>query len=242
MPPSPPPPPRRPAALARQGWPHVRALLVLAHLLAILAVAVPAPAGGMRRTAWKAPTVQAELPAWATRFRSAGVEVSDAEFEDRLWRFASRYMDVRGGLLDPLRPYYRYAGTSQSWRMFVAPHRHPSRLEVAVKQGADWEVVYLQARPGADWMQPVLEHDRTRSVLFRYAWKSFRGSYKKLARWLAVRAFQDFPDATEVRVRWLKQQTPSPREVRAGDEPPVKPFATRTFTPSDVADLPGPTP
>ena len=211
-------------------WPHLRAVLVLLHLFAVVAVAVPAPQGGMDRRAWDEPTVQAEFAAWGARLRSWGVPWTDPELEERLWTFATHYMGAREALLAPIRPYNRYLGTGQSWRMFVAPHRQPSRLEVAVQNGDAWQVVYLQTRPGEDWLETLLEHDRTRSVLFRYAWPAYRGRYKRLATWLARRALADFPDTSAVRVRWLRQRSPSPAESRAGSLPPLVPHGERVFS------------
>lgn len=211
----------------RALWPHTRAILILLHVAAIGLSAIPAPEGGMQRKAWKDPTVQGELAAWGGRLRGVGLSMSDAQLEDALWAFAVRYMQVRGKLLAPARPYYRRLGTAQSWRMFVAPHKHPSRLEIAMDRGQGWEVVYLQSSPGEGWLEDALEHDRTRSVLFRYAWKSYRRPYRHMVKWLADRAEQDFPDATQMRVRWRKQRTPTPQQVRAGDPPPINDHSER---------------
>ena len=207
----------------RGAWPHIRAALVVAHLLAIGLSAVPAPEGGMRRAAWQDPTVQGEFAAWGDRLRGLGLGLTDAQLEDGLWDFAVRYMQVRKAALAPARPYYTHLGTGQSWRMFVAPHKHPSRLELAIDRGDDrWEVVYLQSTPGPHWMEGVLEHDRSRSLLFRYAWKSFRRSYRHMVDWLAVEAARDFPEATRLRARWRKQRSPTPAQVREGHAPRIQ--------------------
>ena len=210
-------------------WLHLRAVLVVLHILAVVLVAIPAPQGGMDRRAWAEPTVQAEFAAWGVQLRALGVPWTDTDLQEHLWTAATTYMDVRTKVLAPIRPYNRYLGTGQSWRMFVAPHRHPSRLEVAVKEADQWRVVYLQPRPGPDWLEDLLEHDRTRSVLFRYAWPAYRGRHKRLSRWLAHRAAGDFPGASHVRVRWLRQRTPSPVEARTGTIPPVAVHGERTF-------------
>lgn len=226
-------PPQRPRL-----WPHLRALFVVLHVAAIVLVAIPAPQGGMNRKAWKQPTVQAEFAAWGDRLRGMGLSLTNDELEDHLWSFAGSYMRIRNRVLAPTRPYTTYLGTSQSWRMFVAPHRHPSRLEVAVQRGDDWEVVYLQTRPGPDWLEHILEHDRTRSVLFRYAWPAYRGRYKRFSQWLATRAAADFPDAEQVRVRWLRQRSPSPAQVRAHQAPPVTPHGERVYRASTLREAP----
>ncbi len=221
---------------ASHVWPHLRAVLVLLHIFAVVAVAVPAPHGGRDRRAWRDPTVQAEFAAWGARLRAWGVPWTDARLEDHLWTFATHYMRARQLVLAPIRPYNRYLGTGQSWRMFVAPHRQPSRLEVALQDGDAWQVVYLQTRSGDDWLEGLLEHDRTRSVLFRYAWPAYRGRYKRLSSWLAHRALEDFPDASAVRVRWLRQRSPSPAELRSGNLPSPVPHGERIFPASTLRE------
>lgn len=215
-----PSPPARPGA-----WPHLRAVLILLHVALIGAAAVPAPEGGMRRKAWQDPTVQGEISAWGDRLRGIGLDVSDAEIESGLWDFAVDYMAARNAALKPARPYYRYLGTEQSWRMFVAPHKHPSRLELSIDRGAGWEVVYLQSTPGEGWLEDILEHDRSRSLLFRYTWRSFRRAYRHMVAWLGEHAARDFPDATRMRARWMRQRTPTPAQARAGKAPPIDPHS-----------------
>jgi hypothetical protein len=219
-------------------WLHLRAVLVALHVVVVVAVAVPAPQGGMDRRAWNEATVQAEFAAWGTRLRAVGVPWTDATLQEHLWNFAAAYMAIRQTVLAPAQPYTRYLGTGQSWRMFVAPHRTPSRLEVAVKENDAWRVIYLQTRPGADWSESLLEHDRTRSVLFRYAWPAYRGRHKRLSTWLARRAVSDLPEASHVRVRWLRQRTPSPAEARSGKQPPVVPHGERIFSRTSLQTRP----
>ena len=190
---------------------HGRAAFVALHLLAIGLAAIPAPVGGMNRSAWKAPTVQGELHAWADRL---GMD-HDA-FEERLWGIAVAVMDVRGIVLRPFVQYYHRLGTQQSWRMFVAPHTHPSRLHIDIEEDGEWFNVYEQTTPGEHYLEDQLESDRFRSALFRYAWPAYKRPYQHLARWVAAHAQRDFPDATRVRLRWHRQTTPSAAERRAG--------------------------
>ncbi len=199
------------------AWRHVRGGLVAAHIAAVVLGALPAPEGGMNRKMWKEPTVQGELGAWADRLGMA----PDA-FEDGLWTLAVGVMRGRRVALTPFQPYYRWAGTTQSWRMFVAPHKFPSRLHVDVREGGEWRSVYVQATPGEGWLEPVLEADRFRSVLFRYAWPSFGRPYDQLVDWLAACAADDFPDADQIRVRWARSRTLPPEAVRAGAVPSVQ--------------------
>jgi len=194
----------------RQG----RALFVAVHLIAVGLAAIPAPVGGMNRAAWKQPTVRGELEAWAGR-----LSLETETLEQGLWDIAVNLMAVRKVALWPFQTYYHRLGAQQSWRMFVAPHRHPSRLHIDLWEGEAWRNVYVQTTPGEHWLEDVLEGDRFRSALFRYAWPQYRTPYRHLARWVASRAEDEFPDATRVRLRWHREPTPSPAERRAGEIP-----------------------
>lgn len=203
----------------RAAWPQVRAGLVALHLVAIGLMALPAPVGGLDRRTWRDPTVQAEFAVWRERLGALGVELTPRAFEDALFQGASGLMAAREVALAPFDPYYRTCGTWQSWRMFVAPHTHPGRLVVEVHDDAGWREVFVERSDEARWLATVFQQDRVRSAIFRYSWPSFKGPYGKFVDWIAGRAAADFPDADRVRVSYRKVATPSPADVRAGNEP-----------------------
>jgi hypothetical protein len=216
--------------LAMKGaWPHLRGLLVALHVIAVLLMAFPAPGGGMNRSAWKDPTVKAELSIWQERLAGLGIGEGWTydEFEQELWDFARAFTGARASVLAPFEPYHRWCGTRQSWRMFVAPHMHPARLVIRVR-AADtgggtegWTVVYRQLDGDANWQEKSFESDRFRSVLFRYPWKAYRRSWAQLSLWIRDRAAEDFPSATHVDMAWHKARTPTPAERQAGVQPAV---------------------
>ncbi len=133
-------------------------------------------------------------------------------------------MKKRTALLKPLHPYYKHFGTKQSWRMFIAPHRFPSRLTIDVSTSADrrtaeWEPLYRARDPDLNWHAHQLDHDRMRAAVFRYGWKHYRGSYKEFATWIARQVAVDRPEANWVRVRLYRYETPSPQQVREERQP-----------------------
>jgi len=204
---------------ARTRGEHIGGVLILLHVLAVLLMALPAPEGAMRREAWNDPTVSAEFEAWSERLNHVGYETTPDDLKTDLFALAVNFTQVRRKLLTPVEPYARYLGTQQSWRMFVAPHRFPSRLHVEVKRtGEDWETVSIFQDPDYTWKADFFEQDRVRSALFRYGWKSYGGARKRFNQWLAREAAVDFPDATHIRTRWYKVQTPTPEMVLAGEE------------------------
>ncbi|MCK6516127.1 hypothetical protein L6R46_13860 [Myxococcota bacterium] len=198
---------------------NLLALLVAAHLLAITLQALPAPGGGMSRSTWKDPTVQAEFDAWRVRLNGWGWDGTTAQLEDQLWDFAKGFMERRDQVLTPFKPYYKHAGTTQAWRMFVAPHRYPARLELDVLEGTTWRLVYKERDAEATWRGRWLDHDRVRSLIFRFSWRPYRKQYEMFVRRLAKEAARDFPQATSFRARFFKYQTLSPEDTRAGKAP-----------------------
>lgn len=199
-----------------RSWPHIRALLILCHVVAVVAMAIPSPAGGMNRKAWADPTVQGEFSAWADRFTALGYPTTTAALEERLWQIATAYMARRNSLLEPLSPYYRYCGTDQSWRMFVAPHRNPARLHVEVRIDGAWQVIYVARSREHDWMADDLNNERFRAALFRYAWSHYKGTYHQFGDWLARHAATDFPEADRLVTWWERFRTLPPEQIRAG--------------------------
>ena len=202
-----------------RAWPQIRAVLVALHVLAIVLMATPSPAVGLRRSLWKDPTVQQEFQAWNERLHAIGVSWTEPEMEDHLWSFASGWEKYRSALLIPFAPYGRYLGTSQSWRMFVAPHRYPTRLAVDLEEDGAWRVIFQERSELYTWRRTLFDHDRMRSVIFRLGWPQYRKPWESFSRWIARMAAQDFPQATRVRTRMFKYRTLSPQEVRAGKEP-----------------------
>jgi hypothetical protein len=106
----------------------------------------------------------------------------------------------------------------------VAPHRYPARLEIHVRAGssAEWTPVYVARSDEHEWMRRWLDHDRFRAALFRYAWDHYRSTRRQFADWVATQAVTAFPEATQVRVSFVRYRTPSPEEVREGIAPAEK--------------------
>lgn len=203
---------------ARQG----RAAFVALHLFAVTAMALPSAGAGMNRSAWADPTVQGEFAGWAERLRGLGLDIGASELGERAWRFASAYESGREKVLAPFMPYYRLCGTWQSWRMFVAPHRYPGRLEIHVDRGQGWEPLYVARSAEHGWHRRWLDHDRFRASIFRYSWKHYVAGRRDFTDWVARTVAREEPDAVSVRVSWMRYRTRSPEEVREGVPPREK--------------------
>ncbi len=190
----------------------------------------------MRKAEWKDATVQDELASWTQRLNGWGVSLTQQELEAHAWKIAGKWIAGRRLVLKPFAPYYRYCGTHQSWRMFVAPHRYPSRLHIDIRMDSQWKPVYIGRDRDFDWHADWLDHDRMRSVVFRFGWKSYRESYRQFASFMARQAAIEFPEATHVRLRMYKARTPTPEEVRAGDVPVGAFRSVRVLTLSELRE------
>ncbi len=197
-------------------WPELRAAFVLFHVLTVLALGFPAPVGVTNRSSWKDPSVKDELHTVASRVRLLGIEMTDAQFEDLIFQVAKKYNSFRKRFTAPFKPYARYCGVRQSWRMFSAPHRYPTISSIDVRENGAWKPVYVARSEEHTWMRQRFEHHRMRRVLFLHGWKKYRRSYRGFSQWVAREATRDFPEAQKVRIRQLKKKSRSPEDFRTG--------------------------
>jgi hypothetical protein len=199
---------------------RLRAIGVAVHVVAVVLSALPSTDGGMRRADWAQPAVQEELGLWADR-----LGMPHAVFTERAWAFAVRLQRLQRAVLAPVDAYERVTGTAQSWTMFVAPDRVPSRflLEVAPSAEGPWTVRYRARDDAAAWMRPALDHERLRSSIFRWAWPSRARSLQHGCEALAWRVFDAEPGVARVRCRFDTERSASPEDRAAGRPPRVRP-------------------
>jgi hypothetical protein len=219
--------------LARR-WPAIRAALVTYHVVAVAVLAFPSPGGVMQRSSWENPTVQNEFRLWSERLRSLGLSLSQKELDSALWDLSGRYLEAREQVTAPFNPYANFAGTRQSWRLFVAPQRYPVRLEISVREQGAWRLVYATRSGEHTWLRETLERYRLRRATFQTTWPKERRHFNTLCDWLATRAARDFPEATELMVQQRRYRTPAPAEARAGET-----MLEPTYIAREVRDLVG---
>lgn len=193
-------------------WAHLRTGLITVHLIAIILKALPAPEGAMSKKDWAHPTVQAEFRHWSQNLQSIGIHTTTAELEQSLWSIAQSVTTVRNATLKPFRPYYRYVGADQNWRLFVAPHMFPSKLEIDVLTDNEWVPAYRVHKPD-QWMARLIENGRFRPAIFRYSWSRYKKQYNRFAVYMSTQAGEDFPSATQIRFRWWRYPLPSHTEI-----------------------------
>jgi hypothetical protein len=201
-----------------RAWRHLRGAFVAFHVIAVTVGALPATNHALKRSAWKDPTVQAEISAWADRLGT------DREtLTSQLWDLALGWYRLRNTLLTPFRPYLDHGHLDQGWQMFIAPHTWPTRLRIEEQRGGvEWTALYEEVSPTATWMAPTLRVERLRAAIFRWGWASYADAYHIGCTALARRRFEESPETTRVRCRFSKVETPSAAEVIAGDEPELR--------------------
>ena len=206
---------------------RVGTVLLLAHVAAVTAMALPAPVGGLHRADWREPTVQAELDHGHALLVRWGWSGDRQAFEEGLWKLAAAWVELRRAVLAPVAPYARWAGTAQSWRMFVAPHAHPTRVRLDVHTAAGWSTWFRERDPEAAWRVRMLSNDRVRSLLFRIGWPHERATLDRFAGWFAVEAAAASTEVDRVRVVLERRATPSAAQVAAGGDTPWERVAAR---------------
>ncbi len=112
-------------------WPRVRALLIALHLVAVTAVACPAPVRSMPAASWKRAAVQEELQGWSQRLATIGITKSPADIQAWSIDVQTQWMNVRRELVWPFQKYLHLVGAAQGWYMFTGPDREPQRFVLA---------------------------------------------------------------------------------------------------------------
>ena len=196
---------------------QLRAIFVAFHLIAITAVAFPAPVG-MRRSDLESADVQAAIKAWQGLASALGVADEPDAFQEWLWLTGTGLLAARNDVLEPLQPYYRYSGTQQSWSMFGTINHTPARLEIHIDHGSGWEPLFIARTRDHDWRARQLDQERLRGLINPFSWRRDRTKLRKVADWVARLAADDFPQARRIRLRMVVRPLPDPAELRAAGE------------------------
>lgn len=203
---------------------HVRAVLVLLHVLAITLLSFPAPVGAMSKRAFAAPATQATFQSYADALQGMGFDVRKDQLEAWLWEWGNAFLAARNKVVAPFIPYAELTGSEQGWRMFGGLNRHPAWLVVEVQQDGQWRTVYRMRSPDLDWRRRQFDQERMRALANSWSWGSRKGTYDAFSVWLAQRAAEDFPTASHMRIHMEKVTLPPPEQLRAEGMPPGKPF------------------
>lgn len=191
---------------------HLRAALVLAHIVAVLGMSIPSPQGFLVDHPLDNPKIAAPLRVWEGAMERIGVPPQ-----------TTRTVALTGGkaleraenaMERWCRPYVRYAGVSQSWRMFASSPARGWRLEILLEEGGEWRTVYRRLDPEARWRASLWEDGRVRGMINSLANAKFSAWWKTFAESAGRRAAVDFPDATGLKLQRVDVRFPPPKELR----------------------------
>lgn len=193
------------------------AALVLLHVVAIGIGAFPllVDKRGMDWDKWQEPLVKNEFAAWSERLSITGIDITPEKLTRKAWHVSQAINDAVYAGRAPFEPYYEILGTRQRWRMFPAPEMDPFRFEIDILEPAsDWKPLFVQHSKTANWRADWLEHDRFRAALNLYAWDVYPEGYDDLVSWIAEQVSAEFPDATQVRIRFRVLAGKPPEAMR----------------------------
>jgi hypothetical protein len=188
----------------REWWPHVRAVLVLLHVVAVLAVACPAPVRTPDAKGWKRPTVQGELRMWSNTLKGIGIEQTPAQLQAFAMATTTSWLDYRSTAVKPFQTWLRSVGAPQGWYMFTGPDREPQRFMLAftTRSSKQLQPVFALADDVAapELVAPGFVHDhRVRRALFQSSWSKNANTFRSVCRFFDrhLRAKRD--DVRDVR-------------------------------------------
>ena len=211
---------------------HLRAALVVFHLLAIGLLSLPAPVGALNRRTYNNPGVQAIFADYASVLQRLGLDVSRSSLQDEAWRTGRRLLGARRALLRPLRPYTALTGTHQGWSMFGMVNRQPARLEVHIQAdpAGPWKPVYAMRSDAHDWRRRALDQERVRGLFNDFSHLRNRRRFRQVGAWFAREVLAEHPEAERVRVSMVVLPSPEPQALRRDRRvtPGVRRWSTTT--------------
>lgn len=188
--------------------PKVRAAL-LAIVIAVHGVAAAPLPSGVSASQFKNPIAQDEMRGWSRILSRIGIERSPEQLAEQALALGKQTSELRKTLLKPFGPLLRVTGTGQGWGLFTYPNSYPHRMEIQVREKGTWRVIFRALDPEHAWLEPTLTYRRVRGVYDDNVLNP-RSSYNNFVRWVAGRAFEDFPDADAVRVRMIRSHVTLP--------------------------------
>lgn len=208
---------------------HLCAAFVALHLFAVGAAAIPSPKGGVDASSLRTEQARQQVEFVADAVGALGMDADADVVSGELWAIGAGLRRVRTLATAPFEPYFRYAGTTQSWRMFSSVSHSPRQFTVDVDAGGGWQTVYAMADPEHRWRADTFEHERVRAVLADFQGKP-RKSYIGFARRVATWAHADFPESRAIRTRLVQRRTPK----SSGPPGPPRDFQTMIFACSET--------
>ena len=211
---------------------HLRAALVLVHLVLILLLALPAPA--VRPKDLEDPKVQRWFEARAAQLQGWGVATDAPTLTGHAVAWGGAWLSARGQAMPMARTYASWSGTGQSWGMFGSVPTTSAVFFVEVHRDAGWSRIYESRAHDMAWNRRWFDHERVRTFENQFTRKRNRKAYDRLATWLGPRVLRDHADLQGARMGMERVHIP---EARVLARTRVLPRA-ETFWVTDLAVSP----
>lgn len=210
--------------------PTIRAVLVTLLLFANLAFAMP-----YRGLTWEGVSDpeygKADFDLYWTWFgHLSPVSRSTAQALFRRWAWTQD--QAVGAARAPFEPLFDFLHVNQRWTLFNIVARAPSRLVVEARRDGEWETLYRRLDPAHDWHDAQLSYRRIRGVWDGVSGEP-KGTYKRMAKWIARTAFAEQPDVDRVRVKLVREHLSPPWEPV---DPKPEVFAERYYRRHEVME------
>jgi hypothetical protein len=207
----------------------LRAALLAFHVLAVIALSLPG-AQIARSARWNSRLMRQDVADWAAALNRLGIHVAPEELRRRLHALATSYVVVRSELVAPFALYAQVTGARQGWAMFASPQRRPSELHVDGITAQGLRPLYRPHDSHAAFMADYFLNNRMRKFQGRFARAMRDQYYEDFAKFVAKRAFVQYPELSEVRVALYSYAALPPERVRAGARPEGSYDNVRTFS------------
>lgn len=194
---------------------HLRAIIILLHVFAINIIAFPTPRGALSKKHVQKADIQESMKLWHNLLLYKALTGRSVEqFSGDLVATGRWLVKTQKNLSEPFIPYYRYAGTRQSWQMFGYVQHTAGVLNISLKEDDEWKPLYVDLDENYQWQGTLLKQERVRASRSLFAQRRFKKRYDLFVEWMAQAAFTDFPNATEVRVFYQQRTIPKPDKLR----------------------------
>ena len=195
---------------------HIRAIFILLHLFAINIVAFPTPRGNLGAKHVQKPDVQESIKLWHKLLLYETFTGRDKdEFSKDIVAVGHWLVDGQKALTEPFLPYYKYAGTRQSWQMFGYVQHSSGHLHIEIQENDQWRPLYVDLDSDHQWQGALINQERSRAMRSLFAQKQYFERYKRFSEWLSIKAFEAYPQAQAVKVFYEMQSVPKANILRA---------------------------
>lgn len=198
-------------------WPHLRAVLIVVHVVGVFVYAMPSVKTIGKKKVWESERSQKSFARWTQRLNGIGFNLEEKSLQSGLWSVAQGYLKTRKRAMKPYRKYIKTFGLHQGWRMFANPKTHPSILIIEIEEEGVFRKIFVTRSETYNWNKKKFDHHGFRKFCGRIPVKPRSKRYNALVKWLTKNLPKDFPEATRFRISIQHWRSPRAFKRRSGD-------------------------